>query len=176
MSRPVPHREDAAPLLAPGQFRHLLPSWARTFPGAPQQAAAARHFVLDLLNGSPLRDDAALVVCELFTNAVMHTDSGRPGGLATVQVCRWRLGVRIAVTDQGPRSNQPVIVDSAAYGEPAEHGNGLFLVSQLARRLYWHDDLSGRTICAVLGDLPPRLGASQRGIYLPDSAKLPQPV
>ena len=165
MRQPVPHREEAAPLLAPGQFRHLLPSWARTFPGAPQQAAAARHFVLDLLNGSPLRDDAALVVCELFTNAVMHTDSGRPGGLATVQVCRWRLGVRIAVTDQGPRSNQPVIADPAAYGAR------LSTATACSWSVGWPGVSIGTTtfpaaLSALLGDLPPRPGVSQRGIYL----------
>ena len=63
--------------------------------------------------GSPFRDDAIVVLSELFINAVLHTDSGKPGGLVTVQVTRWRQGVRIAVTDQGSLS-QPVIRDPGA--------------------------------------------------------------
>ena len=62
---------------------------------------AARRFIAGLLEGSPFRDDAVVVLSELFTNALLHTASGKPGGLVVVQVSRWRHGVRIAVTDQG---------------------------------------------------------------------------
>lgn len=138
--------------LVPDSPVPAIQSWARALPGTPQQAGAARHFVADLLKGSPLRDDAVMVLSELFTNAVVHTDSGKPGGLVTVQVSRWRGGVRIAVTDQGsPRV--PVICTPTAC-EPAESGNGLFMVSCLASQLDWHDDASGRTICAILGKVP----------------------
>lgn len=144
VARPLPHERLPGTLL----------SWARTFPGTPQQAHSVRRFVSDLLMGSPLRDDAVTVVSELFANAVLHTGSGKPGGLATLQVSRWRLGVRIAVTDQGADS-KPVVYDPAAASEIAESGNGLFMVRCLASHLYWHDDASGRTICAILGQLPP---------------------
>ena len=132
-------------------------SWARAFPGTPRHAGAARRFVTGLLDGSPFRDDAAVVLSELFTNAVLHTTSGRPGGLVIVQVARWRHGVRIAVTDQGA-SAEPVIRDPADVGVPAESGRGLYLAAQLAQRLDWHDDASGRTIAAVLGQPLPRPG------------------
>jgi Histidine kinase-like ATPase domain len=85
-----------------------MSSWARAFPGIPHQVKVARHFVASLLAGSPLCDDAVLVISELFTNALQHTGSGRPGGLVVVQVSRWRQGVRIAVTDQGS-ARPPVI-------------------------------------------------------------------
>jgi serine/threonine-protein kinase RsbW len=144
----------AAENLSPGRWPLATLSWARAFPGAPQQAGAARRFVADLLAGSPVRDDAVAVISELFANAVVHTDSGKPGGLVTVQVGRWRRGVRIAVTDQGSGS-VPVIHPPTVPRAPAENGNGLFMVSRLARHLGWHDDASGRTICAIIGTLPP---------------------
>ena len=128
-----------------------MAGWA-AFPGIPAAVPAARRFVAGALPGCPRADDLILAVNALFTNAVVHTDSGKPGGLVTVQVSRWRGGVRIAVTDQGsPRV--PVICTPTAC-EPAESGNGLFMVSCLASQLDWHDDASGRTICAILGKVP----------------------
>ncbi|MGI8445793.1 MAG: ATP-binding protein [Streptosporangiaceae bacterium] len=154
MGASLPPGRHAAAQVCPEPLPSALPSWARAFPGVPQQASAARRFVAGLLEGSPFRDDAVVVLSELFTNAVLHTGSGKPGGLVVVQVSRWRLGVRIAVTDQGSHS-QPVIRAPGTSGELAEDGNGLYLADHLADRLDWHDDASGRTICAVLGQLPP---------------------
>jgi serine/threonine-protein kinase RsbW len=131
-----------------------MPSWARVFPGTPQQVRAARRFVAGLLDGSPFRDNAVIVVSELVTNATLHSRSGDPGGLVTVQVTRWRLGVRVAVTDQGS-GERPVVGDCGPGREPAEGGHGLYLVGRLAARLGWHDDASGRTIHAILGTPPP---------------------
>ena len=135
-------------------FLTVLASWARAFPGAPGHVGEARRFVADLLVGSPFRDDAIVVLSELFTNAVLHTDSGKTGGLVTVQVTRWRQGVRIAVTDQGSLS-QPVIRDPGASGEPPDCGRGLYLAAQLAGHLAWHDEPSGRTIAAAFGKVTP---------------------
>lgn len=160
---PLPRLAQARHAATPADGERLLsalPSWARAFPGTPRHAGAARRFVAGLLEGSPLRDDAVLVLSELFTNAVLHTDSGKPGGLVVVQVSRWRLGVRIAVTDQGSPS-QPVVRGPAAC-EPAENGNGLYLAAHFAGRLDWHDDASGRTTAAILGMLPPELHPTQR--------------
>src|SRR5581483_9070736 len=118
-----------------------LALWARTFPGTPGHVGEARRFVAHLLQRSPFFDDAVVVLSELFTNAVLHTDSGKRGGLVTVQVTRWRHGVRIAVTDQGS-VRHPVIRDPGADGEPGESGRGLYLAAQLAGALTWHDDPS----------------------------------
>ena len=145
---PLPAQHYAAPSGGPHRM-HGLASWARAFPGTPRQTRAARRFVAGLLGGSPFCNDAVVVLSELFTNAVHHTYSGKPGGLVIVQVSRWRLGVRLAVTDQGSPS-LPVI-RTPAHGELAESGTGLFLAAQLASRLDWHDDASGRTLCAILG-------------------------
>jgi serine/threonine-protein kinase RsbW len=152
-----------------------MPSWARVFPGTPQQVSAARRFVASLLDGSTFCEDAVVVVSELFTNALLHTDSGKPGGLVVVQVSRWLLGVRVAVTDQGS-GQQPVIVDGRPCREPAERGHGLYLVSQLAKHLGWHDDPSGRTICAILGTRPPGYYRPQPRDHASESARLTQPA
>jgi serine/threonine-protein kinase RsbW len=152
-----------------------IPSWARAFPGAPQQASAARRFVASLLDGSPFCDDAVVVVSELFTNALLHTDSGKPGGLVVVQVSRWLHGVRVAVTDQGS-GKQPVIGDGGPCRESAESGHGLYLVAHLTKHLDWHDDPSGRTICAILGTRPPEHYRPQPLGQASGSSRLPQPA
>jgi len=161
MSGAPPQARHGASLSSHDHLMRALPSWARAFPGTPRQTGAARRFVAGLLEGSPFCDDAVVVLSELFTNAVRHTHSGKPGGLVIVQISRWRLGVRIAVTDQGSPS-WPVIRDPA-FSELAESGTGLFLVAQLASHLDWHDDASGRTLCAILGRLPPGHHSPQPG-------------
>jgi serine/threonine-protein kinase RsbW len=128
-----------------------LTSCARAFPGTAEQVRAARRFVASLLDGSPFCDDAVIVISELFTNAIVHTRSGKPGGLVIVQVSRSKLGVRLMVTDQGS-AQQPVIRDTG--GQPTENGHGLYAVRCLTERLDWHEDASGRTVRAVLGMVP----------------------
>jgi serine/threonine-protein kinase RsbW len=139
-------------------------TWARAFPGHPRQAGEVRRFVHGLLQGSPFRDDAVVILSELFANAVLHTESGKPGGLVIIQIARWRQGVRIAVTDQGS-STRPVIRDHGGDRELAESGHGLYLAARLAQRLDWHDDASGRTITAVLGQPLLPSGATQPARY-----------
>ena len=116
---PAGQEPDADQRLIPA-----LSSWARAFPGVPRQVKVARHFVAALLDGSPLRDDAVIVISELFTNALQHTCSGRPGGLVVVQVSRWRQGVRIAVTDQGS-AQRPVIRTARAHDDEATGVNAI---------------------------------------------------
>jgi serine/threonine-protein kinase RsbW len=163
---------------APGRHSHAeravlpLPSWARAFRGTPRQASAARRFVASLLDRSPFCEDAVVVVSELFANAVQHTDSGKPGGLVIVQVSRWLLGVRVAVTDQGS-GKRPVIRDAGPAGEPAESGNGLRMADRLAESLDWHDDANGRTICAILGTRPPEHCRQPPGTQASDPPRLP---
>lgn len=136
--------------------------WARAFPGTASQVRAARQFVAGLLDGSPFRDDAVMILSELFTNAVMHTASGQPGGMVVVQISGGRHGLRIAVTDHGSRA-QPVIRDPATAANPAENGRGLYLAASLASQLTWHDDPRGRTVSAILGaPSPQQLDAAVR--------------
>lgn len=98
-------------------------------PARETSVSEARRIVLERLRSwgvaQESREDAELLVSELFTNAVRHTDSEKVG-------CElWMIGVRLRleVTDEGggplmPRPRQP--------GTEGEGGRGLLLVSVLA--------------------------------------------
>jgi len=72
-----------------------------------------------------LRDDAGLVVTELFTNAVRHTDSEK----ITCVLHDSGTVVRLEVADQGRGSGVPV---PCAATPEAEGGRGLLMVSMLS--------------------------------------------
>lgn len=92
-----------------------------------------------------LCDDASLVVTELFTNAVRHTDSEK----ITCVLQDSGAVVRLEVTDQGRGTGVP-----APYAADAdeEGGRGLLLVSVLS--LAWGSDPvgggTGRVVWAEL--------------------------
>lgn len=92
-----------------------------------------------------LRDDAGLVVTELFTNAVRHTDSEK----ITCVLHQCGPVVRLEVADQGRGAAVPVPCSVEA---DAEGGRGLFLVSVLS--LAWGSDPAkdgtGRVVWAEL--------------------------
>jgi anti-sigma regulatory factor (Ser/Thr protein kinase) len=109
-------------------------------PAIGASVAEARRRVLARLTewdiGSLVRDDAQLVVSELFTNAVRHTDSEKVD-------CELRLTgerLRLEVTDQGagptrPRTRRARGTEGGAAGtagSEGENGRGLLLVSTLA--------------------------------------------
>ncbi|QIK11095.1 ATP-binding protein [Streptomyces sp. ID38640] len=94
-----------------------------------------------------VRDDVELVVSELFTNAVRHTDSEKVG----CELALFGAHIRIEITDQGGPA------DSAPHIQPGsvdqECGRGLFLVGALSES--WGsrptDSGQGRVVWA---DLP----------------------
>jgi serine/threonine-protein kinase RsbW len=92
-----------------------------------------------------LRDDAALVVTELFTNAVRHTRSEK----ITCVLHDTGYVVRLEVTDQGHGAGVPVPCVAEA---DEEGGRGLLLVSLLS--LAWGSDPAdsgvGRMVWAEL--------------------------
>lgn len=92
-----------------------------------------------------LRDDAGLVVTELFTNAVRHTDSEK----VTCVLQDIGTVVRLEVTDQGRGTGVPVPCAAEA---DEEGGRGLLLVSMLS--LAWGsdpaEDGTGRVVWAEL--------------------------
>jgi serine/threonine-protein kinase RsbW len=115
-------------------------------PAHGTSVAAARNRVGELLRqwgvGDVVHDDVALVISELFTNALVHTDS-------TEITCRLQTTaetVYLAITDQGlgptgPRVREP----------DAESGRGLLLVNALAE--LWgvsNEHGRGRTVWAIL--------------------------
>lgn len=63
-------------------------SWicTRTYTASPDQVRIARAFLRGVLEPCPVVDEAVLLISELCTNAVQHSDSRLPGGTFTVHV------------------------------------------------------------------------------------------
>jgi len=96
-----------------------------TFAATPSQVHYARRFLAELLDSSPLVDDAVLCLSELATNAVRHSDSRQPGGVFRVQATALLAGVHVDVTDAGG----PWL---ARYETGRDSGHGLAIVAALA--------------------------------------------
>lgn len=74
----------------PGATEAVIKRWdglrlvgQRDFPGIAQAAGAARRWVLEVLDGhatAETLETLELLVSEVVTNAVLHSDSARPRG------------------------------------------------------------------------------------------------
>jgi anti-sigma regulatory factor (Ser/Thr protein kinase) len=132
---------------------------AVTVPGEPEQVSRARGFVARTLTEAGLprvdSDAATLLTSELVTNAVLHTDSGKPGGMVSVVVLGLPDGVLVEVTDGGSAS-APVVKADALAGE----GQGLYLVQQMASQWGYRRDLAGTTVWFHLVTEPPVTGGT----------------
>jgi serine/threonine-protein kinase RsbW len=105
-----------------------------TLAGRAERTRAARAFVGVVLGpGHPCRDDAALLVGELFGNSVRHSRSGAPGGTVTVAVRTGDGVVRVEVTDRGA----PGAPELRPADRDAEGGRGLQLVESVGKRWGW---------------------------------------
>jgi anti-sigma regulatory factor (Ser/Thr protein kinase) len=100
----------------------------------------------------PSRETARLLVSELVTNAILHSESRRPGGSISVTVVDVPDGIRVEVADEGSVRSVPMVRD-----EPlAPDGRGLLLVQTLADD--WGYQLrndGGTTVWFRLAMLPP---------------------
>ena len=119
------------------------PETSRAFPAHVNSPSAARRFVVESLQGwadDELLADAALVVTELTTNAVVHAHSG-----FTVAIDPLENGVRISVRDAG--SDEWV---GKAAPLMASHGRGLGLVAALAHSWGKSAAYGGKVVWAEL--------------------------
>ncbi|MFB9674899.1 ATP-binding protein [Streptosporangium vulgare] len=111
----------------------LHPLGHAEFAGTPGSVATVRTWARHLLNGriaTAALDDVVLLLSEVVTNAVVHSDSGRTAG-GSVTVCLG-LGadmVHAEVIDDGSATSLPFV---RAAGPDSDGGRGLLLVEAIA--------------------------------------------
>lgn len=129
---PEAERDPSAAPVAPAQA-------ARRFEKSDLAPREARHFVVDTLQQwgeAALAYDAAMVVTELATNAVVHARTG-----FTVTVYRAADAIRISVRDGQPAA-APLV---------PEAGHGLGLVAAVARHWAAEPLPDGKRVWADVG-------------------------
>jgi serine/threonine-protein kinase RsbW len=97
---------------------------AGSFRGRLDQVRHARAFIAAFMGGCAATDDAMLLIGELCANAVMHTGSGKPGGIFTVRAVLADRCMGAEVEDQGSTWDGRL--------DDAECPHGLFLLRQVA--------------------------------------------
>ena len=118
---------------------------SRTFLGSPASIVEARRFTTMILSGWPEVDDAELIISELATNAIRHSESGRFGGRFTVSIRVRDKRLWLGVLDEGgPHSPHPLPASDE------EGGRGLALVAGLATNWGVTGDETGRIVWAVV--------------------------
>jgi anti-sigma regulatory factor (Ser/Thr protein kinase) len=108
-----------------------MPSDRRRFNGRPDQVLLARQFVVSaLVEDSPIREVARLLVSEACTNALRHTASGTADGGFRVNYELRDDRLRVEVYDAGARTAP----QRQAHDLEAPGGRGLELLDALASR------------------------------------------
>lgn len=121
--------------------------WGLSCPGFPEEVSRARRWTRDILRGSPLADDAELIVSELSANAILHTASGMRSGSFHLALAVSPQVVALSVTDEGGTGTAPKV---ERQDDQAEHGRGLGMVSAIAHRVVVRDSHGGYTVTAEL--------------------------
>ena len=113
----------------------------RAFLGLHEEVRNVREFVARVAGGCPGDEDVILLACQISTNAMVHTASGK-GGTFAVVVHPLNGMVRVEVHDGGSESSPNV----RTAGELAGSGRGLGLVESLATRWGHLGDQNGRVV------------------------------
>ncbi|MET8141627.1 ATP-binding protein [Sphaerisporangium sp. NPDC005288] len=107
----------------------------------PESVALAREYVRRKLGaGHPALDEVTLLVSEVVTNSVVHSDS-RDGGTVTLALADCQDFVHVDVVDAGGESTPQVCHDPYAEG-----GRGLMLVDLMSKTWSVYEDEAGRTV------------------------------
>ncbi|MBB2913257.1 anti-sigma regulatory factor (Ser/Thr protein kinase) [Streptosporangium becharense] len=108
-------------------------TWQREFPGKEMSVPAAREWARELLAGriaAPVLDDVLLLLSEVVTNAIAHSDSGRTaGGRVAVRMACVSGDVHVEVIDDGSAVSAPAV---RVPDLEEDGGRGLWLVNLLA--------------------------------------------
>jgi anti-sigma regulatory factor (Ser/Thr protein kinase) len=121
-------------------------------PGCARSVPRTRAFVDAVLGPDhPARETARLLASELVTNAVLHSQSRRPGGSITVTIMDAPGGIRVEVADEGSEFSVPVVKDDPL----ALDGRGLLLVQTLADDWGYRRDSGGTTVWFQVAVLEP---------------------
>jgi serine/threonine-protein kinase RsbW len=156
--QPVSSLHGTTPLPLPRPTRSAAnpPGERFTLPARADSVAVARRIVVRWLRlwglSEPLCDTARLVLSELFTNAVLHTDSGQI--VCRIEASGGRL--RIEVADEGLGLDEALGTCESPYpaqSTDAENGRGLVLVDALADSwgVITADRRAGCTVWAEIG-------------------------
>ncbi|MER6692941.1 ATP-binding protein [Streptomyces minutiscleroticus] len=121
--------------------------WGLSCPGSPEEVSRARRWTRDILRDSPFAEDAALIVSELSSNAILHTASGRGHGSFHLALAVSPQVIALSVTDEGGTGSAPKVEQP---DDEAVHGRGLGMVSVLAHRVVVNDSQDGYTVTAEL--------------------------
>jgi len=111
----------------------------------PDAAAEARHALADLRADldPPLMETLRLLVTELVTNSVRHTDCDS----LTLRVAIGKAAVLTEVVDDGPRFDAQAALEAEQVDERnPDTGWGLFLVQRLARDWGVKDDGASKRV------------------------------
>ncbi|MFF5114508.1 ATP-binding protein [Streptosporangium sp. NPDC000509] len=122
-------------------------------PAEVESVPLARRYVRDLLDRIDHKqtDDALLLVSELFTNAVRHSDSGRhPDGRVSVAVTNQDGTLHIDVIDAGSTGQTPRICSDV--DPDSGSGRGLWLVQELSASWGWYETPTGRVVWFQLSE------------------------
>ncbi|MEU4834930.1 ATP-binding protein [Streptosporangium sp. NPDC023615] len=129
-----------------GRWDGLRVLGRREFPGVARSAGAARTWTVELLRGhvtAETLETAELLVSEVVTNAILHSDSAGPDGLITVRVGLGGGLFHVEVTDEGSATSVPAIRTT---DEDSLSGRGLAWVDRLAAAWGADHDEAGGTV------------------------------
>ncbi|WP_171163417.1 ATP-binding protein [Streptomyces sp. I05A-00742] len=141
---PAPAGGPQARALPPHRPAHAI--CAISLPASPRSVAAARRFSRRLLAEwglDELTDDAALLLSELVTNAIVHVPEG--SGDVELSLSRTPGHVVAQVTDRGG-----ALPPCSLSGQDSENGRGMWLVEQIADRWGHHASAAGKTVWFAL--------------------------
>ncbi|WP_248958152.1 ATP-binding protein [Sphaerisporangium perillae] len=109
--------------------------------GSPESVSRAREYVRRKLGDAhPAIDDVTLLVSEVVTNAVLHSDS-KNGGKVTLAIADCHDFVHVDVVDEGGECSPRLCGDLLAEG-----GRGLVLVDLISHQWSVREDDTGRTV------------------------------